>query len=97
LAVNTALVERHNATDRNRNAGKARKMYCFSKDWWIHRAVTFFTMYRDNFCWPIWSPRRRPKSPSRKGPCLGRRVHRPSDLQGGDAVRTPTAGIIGVK
>src|SRR5215472_10069770 len=27
--VNTALVERHNGTDRNRNARKARKTYCF--------------------------------------------------------------------
>src|SRR3954468_10440743 len=51
--VNTAFVERHNATDRNRNARKVRKTYCFSKDWWIHRAVTFFTMYSDNFCWPV--------------------------------------------
>jgi hypothetical protein len=51
--VNTALVERHNGTDRNRNARKARKTYCFSKDWWIHRAVTFFTMYSYNFCWPV--------------------------------------------
>src|SRR5262249_41106828 len=51
--VNTSLVERHNGTDRNRNARKARKTYCFSKDWWIHRAVTFFTMYSYNFCWPV--------------------------------------------
>jgi IS1 family transposase/transposase-like protein len=51
--VNTAFVERHNGTDRNRNARKVRKTYCFSKDWWIHRAVTFFTMYSYNFCWPV--------------------------------------------
>src|SRR3954447_14937614 len=51
--VNTAFVERHNGTDRNRNARKARKTYCFSKDWGIHRAATFFTMYSDNFCWPV--------------------------------------------
>ena len=51
--VNTAFVERHNGTDRNRNARKMRKTYCFSKDWWIHRAVTFFTMYSYNFCWPV--------------------------------------------
>jgi IS1 family transposase len=31
-AVNTSLVERHNGTDRNRNARKVRKTYCFSKD-----------------------------------------------------------------
>ena len=41
--VNTAFVERHNGTDRNRNARKVRKTYCFSKDWWIHRAATFFS------------------------------------------------------
>jgi IS1 family transposase/transposase-like protein len=52
-AVNTSFVERHNGTDRNRSARKARKTYCFSKDWWIHRAVTFFTMYSYNFCWPV--------------------------------------------
>src|SRR6059058_2358109 len=51
--VNTSFVERHNGTDRNRNARKARKTYCFSKDWWVHRAVTFFTMYSYNFCWPV--------------------------------------------
>ena len=53
--VNTAFVERHNGTDRNRNARKVRKTYCFSKDWWIHRAVTFFTMYSYNFCWAVRS------------------------------------------
>jgi hypothetical protein len=51
--VNTAFVERHNGTDRNRNAREVRKTYCFSKDWWIHRAVTFFSMYSDNVCWPV--------------------------------------------
>jgi IS1 family transposase/transposase-like protein len=51
--INTAFVERHHGTDRNRNARKVRKTYCFSKDWWIHRAVTFFTMYSYNFCWPV--------------------------------------------
>jgi len=51
--VNTAFVERHNGTDRNRDARKVRKTYCFSKDWWVHRAVTFFTMYSYNFCWPV--------------------------------------------
>jgi IS1 family transposase len=51
--VNTAFVERHNGTDRNRNARKVRKSYCFSKDWDIHNAVTFFTMYSYNFCWSV--------------------------------------------
>ena len=51
--INTAFVERHNGTDRNRNARKMRTTYGFSKDWWVHRAVPFFTMYSDNFCWPV--------------------------------------------
>ena len=51
--VNTSFGERHNGTDRNRNARKVRKTYCFSKDWWVHRAVTFYTMCSDNFCWPV--------------------------------------------
>jgi hypothetical protein len=51
--VNTVYVERHNGTDRNRNARKVRKTYCFSKDWEVHEAVTYFTMYSYNFCWPV--------------------------------------------
>jgi IS1 family transposase/transposase-like protein len=51
--INTAFVERHNGTDRNRDARKVRKTYCFSKDWWIHRAATFFSKYSYNFCWPV--------------------------------------------
>ena len=52
-AVNTSFVERQNGTDRNRNARKARRSCCFSKDWSAHRAITFFTMYSDNFCGPV--------------------------------------------
>jgi len=52
-AINTAFVERHNGTDRNRNARKGRKSYCFSKKWEVHEAVTYFTMYSYNFCWPV--------------------------------------------
>ena len=52
-AINTAFVERHNGTDRNRNGRKVRKTYCFSKDWQVHQAVTYFTMYTYNFCWPV--------------------------------------------
>jgi hypothetical protein len=52
-AVNTVFVERENGTDRNRNARKARKSYCFSKDWAVHEAVSYFTWYSDNFCWPV--------------------------------------------
>jgi len=51
--VNTSFIERHNGTDRNRNARKVRKTYCFSKDWLMHEAVGYFTMYSYNFCWPV--------------------------------------------
>ena len=51
--VNTSFLERQNGTDRNRNKRKTRKTCCFSKDWEIHNAVTKFTMYSYNFCWPV--------------------------------------------
>src|SRR5918996_1181814 len=52
-AINTAFIERQNGTDRNRNARKVRKSYCFSKNWDVHEAVTYFTLYSYNFCWSI--------------------------------------------
>jgi IS1 family transposase len=52
-AINTSFVERYHGTDRHRNARKARKTYRFSKDWRQHEAVTYFTMYSYNFCWPV--------------------------------------------
>ena len=52
-AINTSFVERQNGTDRHRDARKARKTYRFSKDWRHHVAVTYLTMYVDNFCWPV--------------------------------------------
>jgi hypothetical protein len=52
-AINTSFVERHNATDRHRNARKARRTYRFSKDWEIHRAVGYFSYYNYNFCWCV--------------------------------------------
>ena len=51
--INTAFIERQNGTDRNRNARKVRKSYCFSKNWDVHAAVTYFTLYSYNFCWPV--------------------------------------------
>jgi hypothetical protein len=51
--VHTAFIERYNGTDRHKNSRKARKTYRFSKDWDIHNAVTKFSMYAYNFCWPI--------------------------------------------
>ncbi len=52
-AINTSFVERQNGTDRNRKARKVRKTYCFSKDWAVHQAITYFTMYSYNFCWAV--------------------------------------------
>jgi IS1 family transposase len=52
-ALNTAFVERHHGTDRNRNGRKVRRTACFSKDWQAHNAATYFTMYSYNFCWPV--------------------------------------------
>jgi IS1 family transposase len=51
--INTSFVERQHATDRGRNARKARKTYRFSKDWRVHEAMTYFTLYSYNFCWPV--------------------------------------------
>ena len=52
-AINTSFIERQHGTDRNRNARKARRSYCFSKKWKVHEAVTYFTMYSYNFCWAV--------------------------------------------
>jgi hypothetical protein len=52
-AVNTSFVERQNGTDRSRNARKIRKAYSFSKLWDVHEAITYFTLYIYNFCWPV--------------------------------------------
>lgn len=69
--VNTSFLERHNGTDRHRNARKARCTYCFSKDLQMHEAMTYFTMYSYNFCWPVRTMalkddcgRRRPRTPA---------------------------------
>jgi hypothetical protein len=51
--VNTVFIERHNGSDRNRNRRKVRKTCCFSKDWPVQEARTYFTMYSYNFCWPV--------------------------------------------
>jgi hypothetical protein len=59
--INTSFVERRHATDRGRNARKARRTYRFSKDWEVHEAMTYFTLYRDNFCWPVRTLRVRGK------------------------------------
>ena len=69
--INTSFVERQNATDRHRNARKVRKTYTFSKDWAVHEAMTYFTIYSYNFCWavrtlrePIGEGRWKPRTPA---------------------------------
>jgi hypothetical protein len=57
--INTSFVERQHATDRGRNARKPRKTYKFSKDWQVHEAMTYFTMYSYNFCWTVRTLRTR--------------------------------------
>jgi hypothetical protein len=51
--INTSFLERQNATDRHHNARKVRKTDTFSKDWRVHEAMTYFTLYSENFCWPV--------------------------------------------
>jgi hypothetical protein len=51
--INTSFVERQHATDRGQNARKSRRTYRFSKDWRVHESMTYFTLYRYNFCWPV--------------------------------------------
>ena len=54
--VNTSFAERRHGTDRGRNA---RKAYRFSKDWRVHGAMTYSTLYRYNFCRVVRTSRRR--------------------------------------
>lgn len=57
--INTSFVERHHGTDRHHNARKSRRTYRFSKDWRMHEAMTYFTMYSYNYCWPVRTLRER--------------------------------------
>jgi hypothetical protein len=57
--VNTSFVERQHGTDRGRNARKGRKTYRFSKDWEVHEAMTYLTLYGYNFCWCVRTLRMR--------------------------------------
>ena len=52
-AINTSFIERQHGTDRNRNARKARRSYCFSKKWEVREAVTYLTIDSYNFCWVV--------------------------------------------
>lgn len=93
-AVNTSFLERHNATDRHRNARKARRTYRFSKCWETHAAVGRFTLFTYNFCSKVRSLRqRRRRRRRRKGggpnmPARGRQ-RRATRSAAGYRARTP--------
>src|SRR5206468_5419645 len=57
--ASTSYLGRQNATDRHRNARKARKTYRFSKGWEAHEAMTCYTLFSYNFCWPVRTLRQR--------------------------------------
>jgi len=57
--TSTSYLERQHATDRHRNARKGRKTYRFSKGWEVHAAMTAYTLYTYNFCWPVRTLRQR--------------------------------------
>jgi hypothetical protein len=50
-SINTSYVERWNGTQRNCNARKTRKTYCFSKELSLHVAVTWLCIVAYNFWW----------------------------------------------
>ncbi|MBI3319912.1 MAG: hypothetical protein HYZ89_04945, partial [Candidatus Omnitrophica bacterium] len=50
--VNTSFVERFNATVRQHNSRKARKVYTFSKAFTPHQAMSWFALSYYNFCRP---------------------------------------------
>jgi IS1 family transposase len=50
--VNTSFVERYNATVRQHNSRKARKVYSFSKKLKYHQAMSWFAASYYNFCRP---------------------------------------------
>jgi len=52
-AINTSFIERQTGTDRTRNARKVHKSYCFSQNWEMHEAVTYFTLSSYHFCWSV--------------------------------------------
>jgi IS1 family transposase len=70
--VNTVFVERSHGSDRHRNARKVRKTYRFSKDWGMHEALTYFTLYSANFCCPVRTLRQRlrPKRYRQRTPAM---------------------------
>ena len=48
--INTAFIERYNATNRHQDARKVRDTYEFSKELHAHQAMTYFINYT---CWVV--------------------------------------------
>ncbi len=71
--INTSFLERQNGTDRHRNARKVCKASTFSKDWRVHEAMTYFTMYS---CGPTTHRDAFSDSASRRLCRLGPTAHR---------------------
>ena len=57
--IDTSSAERQHATDRGRDARRAREAYRFSEDWRVQEAMPYFTLHGYNFCWPVRTLRRR--------------------------------------
>jgi hypothetical protein len=57
--INTSFVERQHGTARGQNARQSRRTYRFSKDGEVPEAMSYFTRYRYNFCWPVRTLRAR--------------------------------------
>ncbi|MEW6619882.1 MAG: hypothetical protein AB1422_11200, partial [bacterium] len=36
-----------------KNSRKKRKSYCFSKEWNLHNAISYFIGFSYNFCWIV--------------------------------------------
>ena len=62
--ASTSYVERFNGTTRHFNARKARKSYCFSKDYQMHAWVGYLCLCFYNFCWMV----RTLREPTPEGP-----------------------------
>lgn len=65
--INTSFIERHNGTDRHRNSRKARRTYRFSKDWQVHEAASWLSLYTYNFCWCVRTLAERLAEPKKDG------------------------------
>ena len=40
-------------SETSSNSWKLSVISVFSRSAWVHEAMTYLTMYSDNFCWPV--------------------------------------------